>query len=425
MRYCRVLFLILLVAWANRSYADESAALPLQVTWLGTDYSWREPQLKTSPPVSWQELEHSNQKELRLVSGALGNLARERRLDDFGTFMLVRSLALNIRLDGLNRPRRFHDAWGKSWDERSRAYFVYAVLNQLNYRAVLFTANGRMLIGIPTTDTELNARTSSITIERSFFGVKKALQRTYLLWDVQGRIGDPQTGPAEADLATPLETIFERDAGRPVDFRRREIPEELTARKTTAVLRWPGGRAAAFNVYPDLARYLELYPEHHFAAQMRLEKDEIRRTGLAHSLKTFAAGVPEDRFVTELLQAVQISFRYSPGPLRSVHEILASGEGDCDQLAAVLALLLLEAGYSQDAIAAVIWNGADHMGLAIRPKNKAPAGGAQLTLRGNTFYILDPTFYRKRESEIITAWGDMNPDNAGLAATIQYLDGKP
>jgi hypothetical protein len=407
---------------ASLAGGAETPKQTVEFKFLGQPYRWIEPPRSTATPASWGELATVSEQEGKSISAALDNIAKRYPLDAYGRLMLLRELALRVPLTIDARRTTFHNALGRGWDDASRAFFVAAQLNLDGYRAVVVSLEGRALVGLPVVDPELNARTESITAERSFLGQTKTVERRYLLWDVQGRLGDPAVGPGQSEMLTPLEQVLERDEGKFFDFRTRKVPAQLAVRRQSSVFNWPGGKAVGFTLYPDIARYLELYPEHTFNTQLLLEREEVKRLGL-NTLASAFGGVSEEVFVSQLLQAVQANFVYTPGPLRSVEEIFLSRKGDCDQLALVLALLLLESGYPESALAAVSWQDADHLGLALRPRQAGLfiAGGAQFQFDNAPFFVLDPTFYHKRDEELITAWGEMNPENLHRKASVYRL----
>lgn len=403
--------------------AVSAQAMTVEFRFLGQPYRWKEPdRAPLGSKQDWPALIRHEEAAGRSIALALADIAKRYPLDDFGRLMLLRELALAVPLDPTAGPMAFHDAWHRGWSATSRAVFVAAQLNLQGVRAVVMLSGGVPLVGLPVNEPNLNARTESITAERRLFQISKAIERKYALWDVVGRIGAPGDISNDADLLTPLEELFRNDAGRPLDFRKRNVPEILWARKQTGIFQWPGGKAVVYGIFPDVAAYVQRFPEHSFTAQLAIERYDMRRVALGAQLLNFAdAG--ERVFVSQMLQAVQMNFVYKGGSLRSIHEILVSGEGDCDQLSLVLALLLLDVGYQPEALAAVMWQDADHLGLALRAQKDlgSMAGAAFYSFEGRPFYVLDPTFYHKRETELISSWGEMNPENVKRKATLFRL----
>lgn len=409
------------VALATAGHAAEIKPGVATVHFLGREVAVPLP-VKVAAPSSWEELAAVSQAEGKPIAAKLAAEAGAMRLDAFGRLMLVRALAMLPALDTAAHARSFGQAWGASWNERSRAQFVATQVTLMGYPAFVFSAGERWLVGLPTSDPELNSRTQSLSVERKLLFKSDTAHFTFIMWDVQGRIGDPLV-PAgiEIELVNDLADIFAARAGLRFDFRRRTVPEALRANKRSAVFQWPGGRAVGYDVFPDVAAYLSLFPEHTFVVQAALDAEEVRRTGIGKLIAGFDTG-DEARFVSELLQAVQMNFTYTFGPLRSAAEVFNDLHGDCDQLSLILARLLIDAGYAPDAIAAVTWETADHLGLAVRPRKSPPPGQAyKYVIAGHDYYVLDTTYYHKREDELITAWGEMNPENRNRSASLVTL----
>lgn len=412
-------FVFCLLLWsAAPAFAAADSA---DVTFLGRKVSITLP-VKRVEARSWGELSSASQAEGKPIAARLSAEAAALKLDVYGRLLLVRAFAMLPALESRSRPRTFAQAVDAGWDERSRAQFVAAQVQLMGYPAFVFSAGDRWLVGLPTADTDLNARTQSVSVERKTLLKSETAAFTFVLWDVQGRIGDPLVPPGtEIKLADELSVLFDARGGKTFDFRKRTVPESLRANKKSGVFRWPGGKAVAFDVFPDVAAYLRFFPEHNFAVQAAVDADEVRRTGLGKLLAGFHTG-DEGRFVSEMLQAVQLNFKYELGPLRSAPEVFDDMTGDCDQLSLVLARLLVDAGYAPDAIAAVTWETADHLGLAVRPRKAPPAGQSfKYVINGKDYYVLDTTYYHKREDELITAWGEMNPENRRRSASLVTL----
>lgn len=401
-----------------------AAAETAEIQVLGREISIDLPKTPAAPR-SWEDLEERNKTEGKPIAARLASEADALKLDAYGRLMLVRTLAMTPRIDTRAKPRTLTQAADGSWDERSRAQFVATQVQLMGYPAFVFSAGERWLVGLPTNDPDLNARTQSVSVERKTLLKSEKASFTFVLWDVQGRIGDPLVPPgAEIKLVDDLSVIFDARGGKRFDFRKRAVPESLRANKRSGVFRWPGGKAVGYDVFPDVAAYLRFFPEHTFAVQAAIDADEVRRTGLGKLLAGFHTG-DEARFVSEMLQAVQLNFKYTLGPLRSAPEVFDDLQGDCDQLSLVLARLLVDAGYAPDAIAAVTWDTADHLGLAVRPRKAPPAGqGFKYVIHGKDYYVLDTTYYHRREDELITAWGEMNPENRTRSASLVTLYGK-
>jgi hypothetical protein len=418
---------ILQPAGASSVEAREHPTFRLAFTFLGQEHYWPEyRRARKSPARDWVALARMAEEDARDIASALGEIADRENLDDYGLLMAVRAVARSIDLGNSEGPVRFHDAWGKSWNEHSRAIFVAAVLNRLGYRAIALEKPDGAVVGLPVDDPGLNARTQTLSIERTFFFKRNSIDRTYLLWDIDGRLGAPAGRALETQLLSELSQIVERDPGKLFQFDAYRVPERIPRTGKAATFRWPGGRVLSYRTFPEVAEYLRLFPEHHFAARVPLEREEMRRSGLADGLARLAAEDEED-FVTGLLQAVQGHFTYTLGPLRTAPEILNDQQGDCDQIALILALVLLESGYSVDALRAVFWEDADHLGLALRPRNAPPkdGGAAHYKINGKPYYVIDPTYYSRRNDELVTRWGDMDPENRKRTTTIYQLGQKP
>lgn len=413
----RFFVLCLLMSSAPPALAADAGA----IRFLGREISIALPD-RPAAPRSWSELDAASQTEGKPVAATLAAEANALKLDAYGRLMLVRALAMQPALDTRTRPRTFAQAWKAAWDERSRAQFVAAQVKLMGYPAFVFSAGDRWLVGLPTSDTELNARTQSLSVERKTLLKSETAAFTFVLWDVQGRIGDPLVPPGtEIKLVDELSVIFDARGGKTFDFSRRTVPESLRANKRSGAFRWPGGKAVGYDVFPDVAAYLRYFPEHNFAVQAAVDADEVRRTGLGKLLAGFHTG-DEARFVSEMLQAVQLNFKYELGPLRSAPEVFDDMKGDCDQLSLILARLLIDAGYAPEAIAAVTWDTADHLGLAVRPRKAPPAGQSfKYVINGKDYFVLDTTYYHKREDELVTAWGEMNPENRKRSASLVTL----
>lgn len=413
--------LVLLALGATAAHAAEKKSDAATVRFLDREIAVPLP-VKALAPLTWEQLASVSLSEGKAIAAKISAEAVALKLDAYGRLMLVRAVAMQPGLDARERPRSFGQAWNATWNERSRAQFVAAQVTLMGFPAFVFSAGDRWLVGLPTNDPDLNARTQSLSVERKLLMKTDTANFTFVLWDVQGRIGDPLV-PAgvEIKLVNDLADIFAARDGKRFDFRKRAVPESLRANKRSGVFRWPGGKAAAYDVFPDVAAYLRFFPEHTFAVQTAIDADEVRRTGLGKLLAGFHTG-DEARFVSEMLQAVQLNFTYTLGPLRSAPEVFNDLQGDCDQLSLVLARLLVDAGYAPDAIAAVTWDTADHLGLAVRPRKAPPAGaGFKYVIGGQDYYVLDTTYYHKREDELITAWGEMNPDNQTRSASLVTL----
>lgn len=424
MRLRRLLYTSLAAAaLAGPARAAEPKLVGADVTFLGYRQAWSELAPAGKEPANWAALTAWYEEHGGNTARALKQLGDHLGLDAYGRLMLIRAAALRVPLgDGL-APRRFASAFGGAWNAHSRAFFVADQVSRLGYPAIVIEAGGRPFVGLPTTDGDLNADTQSLDAERSLLAWSERVKRTYVVWDVENRIGESKLPRIDGTPLTPLEKLFGQKNAKAFDFRSRTLPAAVLKRTEARALDWPDGRTLAYQVFPDAAAYLAYYPEHTFAVQAVIEAADLSRTGLGAAVRAAAAG-DEDAFVSDLLRAVQGSFAYTAGPLRTTLEILYDGQGDCDQLSLLLALLLAEAGYPADAIAAVTWESADHLGLALKPRSggkpRSP-GARQFTIAGAPYYVLDTTYYHKRGETLITAWGEMNPENEPRQASLAVL----
>ena len=421
-RHAFALALLLLLPCS--ALAGKPALVNTDVTFLGFRQEWSELAPAGKEPANWEDLAEWYDGHGAATARALKQLGDTLHLDAYGRLMLIREAALRVPLQPGAVVRRFAAAIAAGgWSAHSRAFFVADQVARLGYAAIVVEAAGVPFVGLPADDPDLNADTQSLDVERSLFGWSEHVKRTFVLWSVDGRIGSSGLTHIDASPLTPPARLFAAKDARSFDFRKRSLPAPVLERSEPRTLRWPDGRTFAYRVFPDAAAYLAHYPEHSFPVQARIEAPDLVRAGLGDALRT-AAGGDEDAFVSQLLRAVQANFTYQPGPLRSVTEILADGRGDCDQLSLLLALLLVEAGYPPASVAAVTWESADHLGLAVRSRSgnrpRLPEA-RRFTLQGADYFVLDTTYYHRRDSELITAWGEMNPDNALRQANVVVL----
>jgi hypothetical protein len=423
MRVRPLVFAALVFATGAPARAAEPAPVAAEVTFLGYRQRWSEAAPQGREPRDWNALAEWYDGNGAPAAQALKQIGDLLKLDPYGRLQLIRAAALAVPLNPDLAPVRFATALGRGWNAHSRAFFVADQVVRLGYPALVIEAGGRAFVGLPTVDGDLNADTQTLDVERSLLGVSQHVNRTYVLWDVEHRIGESGLERVDGTPLGKLERIFSQEAGQAFDFRKRALPEAVLARSEARALPWSGGRALPYKIFPDAAAYLAQFPEHGFAVQAMVDAADLRRTGLGAAVRA-AAGGDEDAFVTQLLRAIQAGFAYDQGPLRPALEILAAARGDCDELSLLLALLLAEAGYPPGSIAAVTWESADHLGLALKSRSGKPPRSREarrFTLKGGDFFVIDTTYYHKRDDELITAWGEMNPENEPREASVVVL----
>lgn len=418
-----VLALLICTAGCDRRTSPASMET-YALDFLGESYEWTgHPPRRARTADSWAALFQNTFDDDAGFGTALAHIAGDFSPDSYTRLMVLRDFAAGVPLIEDSGPIGYHEAMAHGWDPVARAVFMSAVLHRQGYAAVPLESGGRGLIGLAVNDPGLNSHRVTYTVERPLFFSKQELRLTFMVWDPDSRIGSPQLGADDVTLLLDPGDLFRIAEGRRFDFRDRTIPSVLYENRERRTFDLAGAGRIHYQVYPHVAAWLKAYPEFHFTAQLALEQPESHHIQLAATLDD----TDERAWITALLQGVQQHFDYVEGPLRSIHEILAARQGDCDQLALVLALMLLEAGYEPADLVAIVWEDADHMGLGIRPRTAtgAPLEGMRFTIDGSPYYVLDPTFYHWRDGELVSAWGQMNPENHQREPTIEFLESLP
>ncbi len=423
----RVLYILSVALFAACTPAAESQPpLPLSVTFLDQTWEWSDARLSsTAAAADWNAYLKANTRDGIELAGALAHIAERLALDDYGRLLLLRDFLAQIPLTDSQHPISFAQALRAGWNDDSRVAFAVAILRAQGIGAVAFSNGSEALIGLPVSEKNtFNAALQRMEASRRLFLVEQDIARTFLLWNLDGRMGkvDVKADEPPRLLADAADLFAVRDL-RDVALESYAVPDNLRADRERRTFFLVDGSAVSYEVHPRVADWLATAPEHDFATQYRLERSEWHRTGLGKGLEALAGRYGEEQLISLLLQSVQRHFAYVEGPLRSIHEILGGREGDCDQLALILANMLSDLGYGGRDLVAILWETAGHLALGVQPRRDAPDKGAQFYVHEKaTYYVLDPTYYHRRNGELVTRWGEMSPDNRAHVHDIVFLE---
>lgn len=331
-------------------------------------------------------------------------------LDDYGRVVFaaaaIDALPVVIRPSGPTRTVSEAIAAGE-WTARDRRLAIGAVLRDEGYDVIVVNAVlGAPVLGLRTSDTVLNV--DALTIDWS-----NAPSERWVLWDGDGRIG--HLGRSLADL-TVAEAAPAR--GHAFAFVPHVLPAFVRADLRTVAFPIAGTHEHLEFDVPTLApAWLALYPELEFAAAVdhaRAAVGPVR--GLDH-LAT--AGLTEPQVLDRLLRTVQGDLTYrAPTPLEPIATTLTTRVADCDGYALLLAVLLLDLGYSRDDLRGISWP--DHQALAIHPRATGPVDATSVDVGGRDYFILDPTYFETQGGTLISRWGDV-PYARGTRVAVEEL----
>ena len=423
---------ILILGWMSFAGADvqvqsEHADVQIKSEFFGARFN-------TSIAVQRTHL-HRNRTSKKVLEHNTRQLADLKRwaavsqrhftFDDYGLFRLVVHTVDALPIEHITAQYRGTQTVSEAlhsgvWTENDRLLAVAGGLKSLGFSvALLQTADGRLIMGLGTSDSDVNA--ASITV-RWMEGVGRTSEPKrveWLLWDGLHRIGHLTKLGSRPNLDGLSFLTNQRHTGKPFSFMTRVAPS-FTMRKQSSVALPLTGRKQMLRMksYPDMARWFALFPEYEFERQVQFAQQEREWLQMGRSVRQLARELgSEQEVINVLLRTIQTQFEYKIGPLRSMVEVVHSREADCDQMAMFMLVALLELGYSSKDVVAVNWP--EHLALGIRSKGRSPEGSS-VRHNGTKYHVLDLTYYVYEEKRLTSTWGNVSP-KYGTQVTVGEL----
>lgn len=341
-------------------------------------------------------------------------------LDDFGRFQLIVTAVdhLPVRLRDVQAPPRVvGDALATgSWTRADRVLAIGGAMRAAGLAVAPFrTDEGRLLLGVAVADDGLNV--DAVTQRWRIDGRNRSVQ--WVLYDGSERLGLVTPGGSldgVRGLASrpPRRRAMQLGSGEPPAF-------TLARRQRGQFRVYDTGARVSYTRFPDAARWLRLFPEREFAHDVAFARRELVRMGLTDELRRALAPLSDEvERMDVLIRTVQAAFTYEPGPVRSMHELVVDGRGDCDQLSLFLAAALLELGYSDRDVVAVSWPG--HLGLAVRARSgNGPDGSVGVDLPTGRHHLVDVTRYRTLDGRLVSRWGETAPEHGRSVQVVSLV----
>jgi hypothetical protein len=360
-------------------------------------------------------------EELETSVAAWQTLAADLALDDYGVLRLVVAAVddLPILPDAASPLRSVSSALHVgTWNPASRILAVVAALRVWGFNAVVHDlGSGSFAAGFPIGDDPRRYNsdlvTATVTVRRGG-GRPEMVKFTWLLWSGAGRLGDVKQG---GNLVLPLPDVLSGPQ-RNFNLADRQLPTfTLQAPEVHEVPVYGVDHRLAWYHHPPVADWLRLAPSMAFAEQLRHARQEAMVMDVGPSLRELAGRLDEVSFVNAVLRTLQKEVRYEIGPLRSLHDILQSREGDCDQLSLLLLAWLSESGFSTSDFRTLTWPG--HLAVAVRSRTGAVPGESGYDVPGEgRFFPIDAAWYLTDDEGPATSWGHLNPRYAGLRPAL-------
>lgn len=419
-----LLLAVLLLSSTLTQAAPVSTTVQLRGDFFGAAFD-TPLRVEAAPPMSRDALGllDADRRALAPLARWVDRSAAAVGLDDYGRFRLVVSAidALPVRLTEVGGGRRTVSEAidAGTWTSTDRLLAIGGGLRAVGFDVNVFVnAQGHTLLGLRSADADLNVNAVHHKWETLRGGRRSQVQVSWVLWDGVRPVGRLAPGALRGvkaqDRAQPT--------GRPLHFGDRTVPGFALRRSREASMALAGtGRTLRYTRQPDAASYLALFPELRFADQVGLARAELHQMGLDEAIRRATRDAPDEvALIDALIRTLQQAFVYEPGPVRSMHELAATGHGDCDQLSLMLAALLIEVGYGGDDVVAVQWD--DHLGLAVRARNgQGPPGGTGVDLDGGRYHLVDVTHYAYENGRLASRWGRTSPEH-GRRVEIVPLD---
>ncbi|MFT7519269.1 MAG: hypothetical protein ACI9MC_001409, partial [Kiritimatiellia bacterium] len=331
----RALLMWLVVGSALAAGEPESRMVRLEGSFFGAEFDTpmqieaRPPTARTAPLVM-----ASAERELRYVASWIEASATEVGLDDYARLRLtvaaVDSLPVRvIRGRTVQRSPSVALADGV-WTSTERMLAIGGLLRAQGYGVRTFgNERSDVYLGLRAKDEGLNVNSVTQTWAVTKGGARSQLSVTWMLWDGQQRLG--RLGGGEQALRGLNMLAAGAPDGESFSFYDRSVPTFALKRREPASLQLHGlDLSVPYTRRPDLASYLELFPEFHFGWQIKLARQEVEWLELGKGLREVTRRAPDEvALVDTLIRTLQASFVYEPGPLRSMAEIVESKKGDC------------------------------------------------------------------------------------------------
>lgn len=375
--------------------------------------------IKNTVQGSWsrslRELYEYNHNDLRIFSNAIIKLQNHYKLDDYGVFRVAWEILQNQGIQYSDTHRTFAQALHhKNWSMASCLLALTASLRNIGYRTYpLFEGNEiTILFDVAQEYDILNSTRIEYTWSNPF------AIRT-ISWNGQNRLGECNISGDLPDIDIEQEKNL-----RPWSFRNRKIPSMTLAKNETEYIDlYHQNKKVAFQYFPYLHSYLRYFPSYTFGEHIELAIQEAKLMKFQEDLMKFQKQTDEKTFITVLCRSIQNHTKYKQGPLRSLHDIFSSKEGDCDQLSMLITALLFECGYNEQDIIGCYWDGGtevDHIFIGIRPKSASITGASHFNIpKLGTYYCLDSTYYvLGHKGDLHSSWGNISSEYKGKCRSI-------
>jgi hypothetical protein len=380
------------------------------------------------PHQGWDEPDEvlqENARQLTDIEPWISSSAERFNFDDYGKFRLMVSSMDGMGLELVSssgadpKPLDVLIELG-SWTREERLLAIGGGLNAIGYEVSLFeTQGGQLLLGLGTRDPDLNVE----SIDQRWT-VRRGEQTQYvdvewLLWDGVSRLGRLY----DVGGSTALDGVRQHGArvptGQMFSFMKRSIPSFTMRGKSRVKLPFTGGEGDLHMTrYPFLAEWWSLYPTFRFERQVQFVQQERTLLGMGSSVRRMLRNVGnQEQAVNVLLRTLQTHFKYVEGPLRPMVEVIESGEADCDQLAMLAVVALMEMGFEDEDLVSIRWPG--HLALGIHSSGAVPTGGS-VSMESGRYVILDTTNYLYRKGKLVSRWGAV-ADKYGSDVTVGSL----
>lgn len=364
---------------------------------------------------SLPDLYEHNHDDLRVFSNAIAKLRQHYSLDDYGVFRVAWEIIQTQGIQYSHTHRTFTQALHhKNWSLASCLLTLVAALRNTGLRTYpLFEGNQVCLLFDVGEEYEM---LNSMRMEYTWSG-QFAIRA--ISWNGKDQLGSSRISGTLPSI------VFEQERKlRPWRFRRRTIPE-ITRKKieNRSFELYKQNKAVRFQYFPHVQSYLQFFPSYDFGEQIELAWQEAKLMKFRDDLIRFQRQTDEKTFITTLCRSIQNHTTYKHGPLRSLHDIFSSKNGDCDQLSMLICSLLFECGYTEQDIIGCYWEGRteiDHIFIGIRPKKANISGSSHFRIpKLGTYYCLDSTYYvRGHKGDLHSSWGNISSEYKGKCKSI-------
>jgi hypothetical protein len=345
--------------------------------------------------------------------------------DDYGVFRVVEAsidgMGLKVIKGNPKRYRTVSQALSYGfWSENERLLAIAGALKAVGYSVALFEyTEDTLILGLGTQDPNLNVASVSLNWLITSSDGEAVVPVEWILWDGKGRIGRLDSFETEAEMDRLKRLYFEVPDGKYFSFMERVQPA-FTRRNETQINIPVMGTEDVLSLrhFPDMADWFSLYPEFEFERQVQFVSQEREYLKMGPSIRrVLASSSSEEEAVNRILRTIQSHFVYEEGPLRTMSEVMESRRADCDQMAMLMLISLLEMGFKEDDVVSINWP--KHLALGIRAHDDGPDGGV-VVLETGRYHILDLTYYLYEGKKLTSAWGKTS-DKYGSSVTVGTL----